>query len=74
MVEIKVHIRHFILWEFKNNKDTTETAKETCSGQGVITNYQVWNCFSKFRSGDSSLKNESRQGHSLNPSQDALKE
>ena len=28
MEELKVHIQHVMLWEFKNNKNTTETAKK----------------------------------------------
>ena len=28
MDERKVHIRHVILWEFKNNKNATETTKK----------------------------------------------
>ena len=43
MEELKVHIQHVILWEFKNIKNITETAKEICSvyGQGVITDCHV---------------------------------
>ena len=28
MEELKVHIQHIVLWEFKNNKNATETAKK----------------------------------------------
>ena len=31
MGELKVHIQYAILWEFKNNKNTTETAKKISS-------------------------------------------
>ena len=39
MEELKVHIQHVMLWEFKNNKNATRTAKKICSvyGQGDIT-------------------------------------
>ena len=30
MEELKVHIRHVMLWEFKNNKNATETAQNIC--------------------------------------------
>ena len=45
MEELKVHIRHVMLWRFKNNKNTTETAKKILSVyyQGVITDRQVRN-------------------------------
>ena len=39
MDEQKVHIWHVMLWEFKNNKNTAETAKKISSvyNQRVIT-------------------------------------
>ena len=39
MEELKVHIGHVMSWEFKNNKNTTETAKKMFSvySQSVIT-------------------------------------
>ena len=70
--ELKAHIKHIILWEYKDNKNATETAKEICSvyDQGVMTDRQVWNWFSKFRSGDASLRNEPRLGRSSDLEQD----
>ena len=61
---MKVLRGHVMLGEFKNNKNATESAKKICSvyGQGVITECQVWNYFSKFPSGDTSLKDEPRPG------------
>ena len=49
-----------MLWELKNNKNTREIAKKICSvyGDGVITDCQVWNLFSRFRSGDVSLRDD----------------
>lgn len=35
-------------------------------GQIVITDWQVWNWIAKFRSGEMSLGNESRQSHLSN--------
>ena len=54
--------------EFKDNKITTETVKNICSvyGQGIITEHQVWNWFSKFHCGN--------PGHSSDFNQDALRE
>ena len=77
MEELKVHIWHVILWEFKNNKNTTtETAKKICSvhGQGVITYCWVRNQFSKFPSGDTSWKMNPRRERLSDLNQDALKE
>ena len=42
-------------------------------GEGTITDRAVRNCFVKFRSGDTSLKNEPRPGCSLDFDAEALK-
>ena len=31
MEELKVHIQHVILWDFKNNESPSEIAKKICS-------------------------------------------
>ena len=64
-----------MLLEFKNNKNTTETAKKICSvyGQGIITDHQDLNWFSKFYSGDTSSRDEPRPGYSYDD-QDAKRE
>ena len=76
MDELKVHIRHVILWEFKDNKNATETAEKICNvyGQDVITTRQVRNWFAKFRSGDISLKVEPKPEQSSDIDEDAFKE
>ena len=76
MEELKVHIRHVMSWEFKNNKNAIESAKKICSvyGQSAITDHQVWNWFSKIHSGDMSLSGESRPGCSSDLNQYALRE
>ena len=76
MVELKVYIWHFMLWEFKNNKNATETAKKICSiyGQCVITDCQEQNWFSKFHSGNMLLRNEPRLGYSSDSDQDASRQ
>ena len=52
--ELKVHIWHLLLREFKNNKNAKETAKKICSvhDQSVKTDHPIKNWFSKFYSGD----------------------
>ena len=63
-----------MLWEFKNNKNTTETVKKICSiyGQGVNADCQVQNWFSKFHSGHMSLRDESRPECSSDPNQNMI--
>ena len=60
----KVHIRHVMLWEFKQGNSAKATAEKICSvyGEGLITNRAVRNWFIKFRSGDTTLKDEPRAG------------
>ena len=50
MDELKVHIRHVMLWEFKNNKNATETVREIfiVCGLGVNTDSQILNWFTNF--------------------------
>ena len=76
MEELKVHIWHVMLWEFKNNKNAAETAKKISSvyGQSVIPDHQVQNWFLKIHSGDTSLTDESRPGHLSDLNQEALRE
>ena len=61
-----------MLWQFKNNENTTETAEKISSVYGFITNCQIQNWFSKFRSGDMSLRDESRPGCSSDFDQDSF--
>ena len=76
MKELKVHIRHAMFCEFKSNKNSTEIAKKTSSVyvQGVITDRQVWNWFSKFHSSDTLLKDEPRIERPSVLDQEALRE
>ena len=50
MEEMREHIWHVMLWEFKNNKTTQETAKKILTDycQNVITDRQIQNWYSKF--------------------------
>ena len=68
MEKVKVYIQYVMLWEFKIYKNPTETVKNiSCVyGQGVITDRQVRDWFTKFHSGDMSLRNEPRPGRSTN--------
>ena len=64
-----------MLLEFKNYKNTTETAEKICNiyDQDAITECQVWNCFWKFNSDDISLRDEPRPGCSSDLDQNALR-
>ena len=76
MEELKLHIWHVMVWEFKNNKNAIEIVKKILSvyGQGVITDHQVWKWFSKFCSSDMSLRDEPRIECSSDLNQNALRE
>ena len=65
-----------MFWEFKNNKNAIETAKKICTvyDQDMMTDYQVQNWFSKFCSGNTSLRDKPRPRYTLDPNQDALRE
>ena len=71
-MEMKVLIQCVMLWKFQNNKISTETLRKICSilGLSIITDYQVWNWFSKFYSGDTLF----RDGRWSDFNQDAIKE
>ena len=66
-----------MLRELMNNKKKTptETAKKIYSVycKGVITEHQVWNCFLKFCSGYTSLRDEHWAGRSKNLDEDDLR-
>ena len=74
MEEIKVHILH--VKEFKDNENTTESNQKIFRvyGKGVITDLKFQSWFSKFHSGNTSLRDEPTPGHSSQPDQDALRE
>ena len=75
MEKQKMPIQHVTLYKFKNNENSTETAKKMCSvyGQVVITDQQIWNWFSKFCYCGMSLRDEHRPGCSSEFKQDVLK-
>lgn len=55
-----VHIRHVMLWQFKQGNSAKATREKICSvyGEKLIINRAVRNVFVKFRSGDMALKVE----------------
>ncbi|GFY74560.1 histone-lysine N-methyltransferase SETMAR [Trichonephila inaurata madagascariensis] len=71
----KLHIRHVMLWEFKQGNSAKTTAEKICRvyGEGLITDRAVRNWFVKFRFGDMTLKDESRAGRSTDFDDNLLK-
>ena len=69
--ELKVNIWLVRLWNFKNNKNTGKVKISSVYGKDAITDYLVWNLFSKFNSGNISLRDEPRPADLI---QDSLKE
>ena len=64
-----------MLQERNNNKITIETAKKISRvyGQAFFTNHQFWNWFSKFTSGNMSVRDEPKPRYSLEVDQNAFK-
>ena len=75
MEGLKVHIRHVMLWQFKQGNSDTETAEKIGSvyGEGTIIDRAVRNWFVKFCSGGTSLKDEPRPGRSSDFDANAFK-
>ena len=76
MDEIKDHPRNVMFWEFRNNKNATETAKifPCVHDQGVGTDCYVRNCFSQLPSGVTSWRDVHRPGNLSDLDQDPLRE
>ena len=75
MEKLREHIRHVMMWKFKNNKNVPRAAKNFSNiyNQGVITDRQVQNWFTKIHSGDISLRDEPWQKRSSDLDGDALR-
>ncbi|OAD62648.1 Histone-lysine N-methyltransferase SETMAR [Eufriesea mexicana] len=60
----KVHIRHVMLWKFKQANSAKATTEKICSvyGERLITYRAIRNWFVKFHSGDTISKDELRAG------------
>ena len=68
-----MHIQHVMLCVFKNNKNTTETVKKISCAYGFTGHHvQIW--FSKFHSGEISLRDKLGPGCSSDLDQSALRE
>ena len=76
MEEPKAHIRYSKFWEFKNNKNVTETAEKISDvyDQDIVIDREVRNCFSKFPFSDNWFRDEHRPERISEHDQDALRE
>lgn len=65
-----------MLWVFKQQNNIIETSRKIYSacGQGVLTDQQIWNWFTKICSGETSLEDEPSIEHSLDFDDEALKQ
>ena len=66
-----MYIWHVMFWEFKNNKNAKEIP--SVYGQGVISDHQVRNWFSKYCFSNTPLRDKPSLGWSSDLNLDALK-
>ena len=69
------HFRNILLFHFHKGKEAAQAHKEIYEVHGVncLTECACQNLFKKFRSGDFSLKDDQRSGHSSQVDDDIMK-
>ena len=74
MDDQKRHIRHCILYAFHRKLTGAAAAREICAvyGEGSTTSRTCERWFTKFRSGDTNLEDEPREGHPSTIDDDVL--
>ena len=76
MSTVKMHIRHFMIYEFNLKKNATKATESICTAYGTdaldVRTCQNW--FARFKAGDFDLNDKERAGRPMKADDDQLEE